>query len=354
MKGLFVGDLHASINNLEDTGNLFELIYQTLLADQNIELVCFLGDIFHTHAIVRQEVAFFVRNQFFNLMVRFAERGRRIRFAAIAGNHDYSTPSAAVPSNALRLVLSDQFQLELIDQDPHIIGPYLLCPFMGDNEKFVEKANLSPESRILICHQTFDGSKYENNHTAPNGVDQNRINKEVIISGHIHTRQTLAGPKNTVYYPGTPRAITAGEVNQDKGLMIYDPSTGSMEFVHTGHLVKQYIGFYLYQGDEEICISSPNEPIPWKFRDDVRIHVEGNEEFYEKVLKANVHLEGRVRFIPNIKKQLDGAISIESEGSSIESALHTYVYEICDLKQDLRDSVWQKFQTWMPKLGAKI
>ena len=60
MNVLFIGDLHAntSASNLEDVGEIFKLVDETLEKDQTIQLVCFVGDIFHTHAVVRQEPAF--------------------------------------------------------------------------------------------------------------------------------------------------------------------------------------------------------------------------------------------------------------------------------------------------------
>lgn len=353
MVALFIGDLHCSQSNLEDTGEIFKLIDETLSKDASIELVCFLGDIFHTHSVVHQGPAFFVRRWIEKLTKKY----NTLSWVALAGNHDFSTPNASVSDNAVRLVLGNL--LTVVDDYKGTpcalsIGDFTFMPFMGDNDEFIRVCNMIDENTIPVCHQTFDGSKYENNHTAPGGVSQNKIPQKFVISGHIHMHQVLINEHNIVWYPGTPRALTAAEVNQGKFLWIFDSKTTDRTPISTGPRVKEYKAFYFYQGATEIVAAKDGEPRPWKQKDDVRLYVEGSEEFYEQVLAANKHLEGEVRFVPNIKKEMSRTLDIESAGSSVDDALHQYVHGVYNMSDDLRDSVWQKLQTWMPNLGAKI
>ena len=37
----------------------------------------------------------------------------------------------------------------------------------------------------------------------------------------------------------------------------------------------------------------------------------------------------------------------------VETALRQYVYDVYDMSDDMRDAVWQRLQTWMPKLGTR-
>jgi DNA repair exonuclease SbcCD nuclease subunit len=358
MNALFIGDLHAntSSSNLEDVGEIFKLVDETLEKDQTIQLVCFVGDIFHTHAVVRQEPAFYVRRQFERLIGKYKKQNRPLRWIALAGNHDYSTPSAVVSDNSVRLVLGDL--VEVVDDYRGTpialsVGPFTFVPFMGDNDEFIRVCNMVDHDTILVCHQTFDGSKYENQHTAPNGVKQNLIPQKYIISGHIHMTQILKNGHNTVFYIGTPRSLNANEMNQCKYIWKFDGLNRTAVAIKTDERVKQYIGFTYYQGAIDVVAAAEGESRPWKQKDDVRIYVEGNEEFYEKVLAANKHLEGEVRFIPNIKKEMSRALDVESNGSSVETALRQYVYDVYDMSDDMRDAVWQRLQTWMPKLGTR-
>ena len=127
--------------------------------------------------------------------------------------------------------------------------------------------------------------------------------------------QILKNEHNTVFYIGTPRALNANEMNQCKYIWKFDGSTRTAVAIKTDDRVKQYIGFTYYQGAIDFVAAVEGEPRPWKQKDDVRIYVEGNE-FYEKVLAANKHLEGEVRFIPNIKKEMSRTLDVESNGSS--------------------------------------
>jgi DNA repair exonuclease SbcCD nuclease subunit len=349
MKILLVGDLHVQQNNIEDTGELFGLVDQILDEDKGISHVCFLGDIFHTHDVVRQEPAFFVRSKISEIAKKF---GSRVAWIALAGNHDYSTPSASTIDNAVRLVLGDL--LTVVDSysislNPEFNSlPFFFIPFIGDNERFIKIVEGISPDKILICHQTFDGSKYENNQTAPNGVDQNRVPQKLIISGHIHTKQNLKNNHNEVVYVGTPRALTSNEVNQKKYLTVYDSDLNIFTLHPTDHLVKQFISFEINQGDEQIAI------VPtWKAKDDVRIHVNGNQEFYVQVLEANAHLTGQARFIPNIRKELSKTLDLDSGEFTIDEALHKYVHEVIDVSDDLRKEIWTKLQALIPQLGTK-
>lgn len=340
MKILLVGDLHVQANNINDTIKIFNFIEEILAKDSTISLVVFLGDIFHTHDILKQEPAFVVRKAIENLKKIYAQR---VDWIFLAGNHDYSSPAAVTADNAVRLVLGDL--VRVVDGEIEICGGMDFIPFVGNNEKFIEMCKRS-SNEILFCHQTFDGSRYENNQTAPNGVNQNDIPHKLIISGHIHTKQTLKNEHNTVFYVGTPRALTANEVNQNKYLTTYDTETEMLQDFPTNHLVKEFIAINLNQGDSNVVVSKT-----WKDGDDVRIHVSGNQEFYDQVLDLNSHLAGQVRFIPDIRKELTKILDIDSNAMNIDQAFRKYVYEVVDMSDEMRDAVWMKAQKLIPQLG---
>jgi DNA repair exonuclease SbcCD nuclease subunit len=344
MKILLIGDMHVQSSNLEDTAEIFKLIDQILVDDNQISAVCLLGDIFHTHNIVKQEPAFFVRSQIEKIINKFKKEDRQIRWVALAGNHDFSTPSAVYVENAVRMVLGDL--IEVVDDEPLNISDFSFLPFIGDNEKFIQVCNSLPKTSIVVCHQTFDGSRYENNQTAPHGVNQNDIPQKIVISGHIHTKQNLKNNHNEIAYVGTPRALNSNETNQEKFLTVYDSVNNKFQLHSTDHLVKCFKAFYIRQGDDNLVVD-----MQWKPKDDVRIHVSGNEEFYEKVLEINKELLGKVQFIPDIRKELSKVLDIESGKYSMDQALHKYVHEIYDMSDELKGSVWKKLQNLMPQLG---
>ncbi len=205
MKYLVVGDLHAQINNLEDTETILK---ELVRLSKEADAVVFLGDIYHTHSVMRQEIV--------NLLRKYMKEihGRQLsRPYILIGNHDYVGPTNT-SMNAVSLTLEDY---AVVVDEPYVSGNVLLVPFMPDNDRFVEECNKHPEAKVLFCHQTFDTAQYENGFYAPGGVDQNRLLQRSIVAGHIHKRQRI----EKVFYVGTPRALTSSDANEYKGVHFY-------------------------------------------------------------------------------------------------------------------------------------
>jgi DNA repair exonuclease SbcCD nuclease subunit len=94
-------------------------------------------------------------------------------------------------------------------------------PFMPDHTKFPLDTK-----EICIAHQTFIGADY--GYMRPDaGVDAATVQAEIIISGHIHTRQEFG----KVIYPGTPYAQSVNDINQFKGVLIFDTETYDKKFI---------------------------------------------------------------------------------------------------------------------------
>lgn len=107
---------------------------------------------------------------------------------------------------------------KILNLDKHNIS---MIPYIHELKDFPLKTN-----NICIAHQTFVGADY--GYYRPDvGVDADKVSAEIIISGHIHKRQSFG----KVIYPGTPFAQDIDDVNQDKGLMLFDTADYSYEFI---------------------------------------------------------------------------------------------------------------------------
>jgi len=335
---LFVGDLHAMPSNMEDTGLILDLVAKTAEENPSVHRIIFLGDIFHTHSVVRQETAYFVRDK----MLEIFQRTARQPFL-MAGNHDGSSPHS-VEKNAVRLVFDGIPSVHVVDDTEKgmVDGPYFMVPFIGDNEKFVQTCQQNAD-KILVCHQTVEGAYYENKSLAPGGVDQRRLPQRRIISGHIHMEQRVGN----VYYPGTPRALLPTEYNENKGIFVYDNQNDQWMKYSTNGLVKSFIRYDIEEGKEHL----PVDESKWNPKDDVRICVHGSEEFYRETLALYGHLTERVKFIPDIRKDIRKKIDIEAEGGSVNKSLHQYVHKVYDADDQTKAKIWTKLQTLIPNLG---
>ncbi len=212
---LFVGDPHAEPHDLPDARALADFIWRC--AKRTGATVLIAGDLYHTHAIIHAEVQYFWWGFLEEL------RHDKIKSVLIKGNHDApgTHGSLATP------LLTHYDQAVVVSPGPLVQDNILFCPYT-DGKTLVLWSEKFPECGTLVCHQTFDGSRYENGFFAGDGVDPNLIKQKRIISGHIHTPQEFG----KVWYPGAPRWRTLSDANIDRAIWL-------LEFDDNGHLVKR-------------------------------------------------------------------------------------------------------------------
>lgn len=329
-KDLFVGDMHSQVSNLSDTERLLEFILEKVREHSPKRLI-FLGDLFHTHSVVRQEVIHLYR-KYMKIYAALC------KVVILSGNHDGISPSNA-QTNICEAVFGEIPNVTVVsgatsDDD------YVYVAFMHDNDRFVNVANgfSNTPDKILVCHQTFNGAAYENGMPIPGGVDAKTLSAPLVLSGHIHAGQQVG----KVTYLGTPRMVTRAEANMTKYIYYLEgesPSSLTYTAHSTNPIVKQYLSLSYKEEDglKTIDLSATHV----KSGDEVTVTVEGSEEFYNAFVKQNESSIGTVRFIPKIVKKLEGRVSIEQSGD-IKSAMKKYVLEVADIRDDLREKVWQK------------
>lgn len=199
---LFCGDPHVTHDDLDDCGALAGLI-ERVIDEHKPDYLVISGDLYDNHAIIHAEVQLFWRQT----LKRF-----RVPTILIKGNHD-GPHDPASPATAL---LAHLDQATVVAYEPHVIGPFLFCPYVHSGRQLVEWSQAHPECKVLFCHQTFDGSRYENGFFAGDGVDPDAILQPMIFSGHIHTPQGFG----KVVYPGAPRWRTLADANVDRALQL--------------------------------------------------------------------------------------------------------------------------------------
>jgi len=233
LKILRVGDPHVKVTNIEESRRLVEFVSKKAI-ELKIDRIEILGDLFHTHAIIRLEVLDFwlwaleLLNNICEVIV-------------LIGNHDqsgdYSSNSSAL--DIFAKIKNDNLKIINVAK---LEGIFAYIPYMHNRDIFIENANSLAEkgAKVLICHQTFEGSKYENGFYAPDGVDPEKISQKYIhiISGHIHSRQEFG----RIDYPGTARWDTAADANLPKGIGIYEHEN------ETGKIINRQ-----FLSTEEIC-----------------------------------------------------------------------------------------------------
>ena len=166
---LLIGDPHVKLDNLQESLALI-LWLARLCNDRDLTPV-FMGDQYDSHAIARVEVMELWQMAFDQF---------KNRPIAIDGNHDMDmsgTHSLMISHRRqvkwISIVDGGDRSFQLSPELPHI-G---VLPFFRSNGQFIEEAQtlVSKGCKLILCHQEFNGAKYDNGFYAPNGVNLDDI-----------------------------------------------------------------------------------------------------------------------------------------------------------------------------------
>lgn len=208
-KILFIGDPHLKITNLDQSIQFLRWV-ESIASQYKPDLVVNLGDTFHNHAVLRSELLSEFHTHIQNIQQQYIY---------ILGNHDMYKPDSAKYHALSTFNLSN---LKLITS-PTDIEDISFVPYVPDYKDF--PTNLKP---ITVAHQTFVGCDY-GGYKPEYGVDADTLNTDIIISGHIHMRQQFG----KVIYPGTPFAQGVNDIDQSKGLLLFDTATFHQEYLES-------------------------------------------------------------------------------------------------------------------------
>lgn len=206
-KWLLIGDPHAVVDELDDCQRLIDGVLRTV-QEEKPDRIIFLGDQFHTHAIMHVEVMAFWRRAFKAL-------SHEVETWALVGNHDMPGDGA---SKSHALMACEGTGVHIVDK-PVVVDGVLLVPYQHRGDDFRDIV-LRAEAKTVICHQTFDGSKYENGFFAQDGIQLTGLEGRYFISGHIHTPQAYGN----VMYVGAPRWRSLSDAGINRALVLMDLS----------------------------------------------------------------------------------------------------------------------------------
>jgi predicted phosphodiesterase len=207
-----VGDPHLKINNFQQSIDLLRWI-ESVAHKEKPDVVCNLGDTFDTHGVVRSELL-----KEFKDHVNTITRWTGSLYWYVLGNHDQYKPK---DSRYHALQSFDMPDFRLFDKVEHIAGDITVVPFVQEFEDFPLGTR-----KICITHNTFIGADYGFKREDA-GVNADKVSADIIISGHIHKRQAFG----KVIYPGTPHAYNANDVDEIKGLLLFDTETYEQKFI---------------------------------------------------------------------------------------------------------------------------
>ena len=249
MKILRVGDPHTMVSNLKDSDALLQFTFDTA-KNESVDAVEFLGDLFHTHAVLRVEVIHFWQKWFHKFEIA------NIELRVLVGNHDQpGSKEKEQQMSALDVFedFGDGDSFRTIINKPMAIDGIAYIPYMSDKDEFVRAAmRLHDEgaTELLVCHQTFTGAVYENGQPAEDSVMPDLIPQTQIVSGHIHKEQEFG----KVFYQGTAKYDKLSDANEKKGIWIYEHNENrnytKRNKISTEKIVSAIYKFIINEGED--------------------------------------------------------------------------------------------------------
>jgi DNA repair exonuclease SbcCD nuclease subunit len=217
-KILFVGDPHIRINRF-DLALQFLSWLNKVVTEVKPDVVVNLGDTFDTHSVIRSEVLCEFMNHVNHVI------NLNIPYVYLLGNHDCYKPSD--PKYHAMKPFKDKIpNLYVVDDTQELFG-MTFVPYQHNPDNF-------PRQTLPICvaHQTMLGADY-GAIRANDGVLPSSIKGcDILISGHIHTKQRVVsaegGPE--VLYVGSPFSQSAADIDQVKGVTLFDLATYAETF----------------------------------------------------------------------------------------------------------------------------
>lgn len=306
MKILTVGDVHAVIPELEDCQALIDYIV-TVAQTEKVDRVLFLGDLYHNHRIIHSEILYFWRTVF----DRF--KAANIDVASMVGNHDKSAEGADPRIHAL---LAHKEQIHVIDTAWTDSGITYL-PYYSDKQAFIDDAKAhADKTNTLICHASFEGSKFNDAYFDPHGVDPLFIKQETVIAGHVH----LPFKFGKIQHTGAPRWRTLADANTDRAIWLF-------EFDSNGHIINK-TSFSTNDVCKQIKHVKDTEQEPFDInlydpKHSWRVDIEGNAAYLEKRKKELQRPGLKIHCIKTDKVR--GPVR-ESDGIKVAFKKFTYNY----------------------------
>lgn len=250
MNTLYIGDPHAKATNLVEMGNLMQFVVNVAI-DQEVKRIVILGDLFHNHFQIRLEVL-----EFWDRWLDVLSDIPGVEVVVLVGNHDQSGDYKAGGHALSVFKRIKKPNLHIVD-GPVQLGLFGYLPYIHSRDQLIADANklYGLGARVLVNHTTYAGSKYESGMYAPDGIDPIELPFNLLITGHIHSRQRFITTRGqTVIMPGTSRWDTASDANEPKGLWLVshsslDGSIQSERFIDTSAVVTPIVSVSLSEGD---------------------------------------------------------------------------------------------------------
>lgn len=184
--------------------------------ENNVDVMVFAGDMFHTHSRVDAAVLQQVSNAF---RCRRWDGGNT---HIMVGNHDMATKSGLIHS-----LEPFKFEFNVVDQ-PYVNRWAAMFPYTESQEQLEAWLKDVPDERVVVLHQGVGGVPVNSGFVLPNET----LTPELVsrfrhtFTGHYHDHKHV-NDKLTII--GAPQQHNWGDKGQKRGWLIYNDQTGEIK-----------------------------------------------------------------------------------------------------------------------------
>jgi len=234
MKTLYIGDPHVTPSSLEESEKLFEYVIK-VGSEVSVSKIVILGDLFHTHSIIRQEVNAFWTKVFHRLSLLNKP------IVVLVGNHDQIHIKEFEISIYSLMAFKDKIANVNIVNDFYIDGKIIYHAYTHSAERLIKNCTEAIGTDTLVAHGNFTELIFGDM------VEPSLIPQIKIISGHVH-KHSLS--KGKVFYAGSPTWTSAIDAGDDKGIWLIDDTTDEKELLSTRNVVIPMYKMVIREGEE--------------------------------------------------------------------------------------------------------
>jgi len=262
---LIVGDPHVTVEDMGDCHKLMEFVAQ-VASTQKVDRITILGDLHHNHALMNVRVMAFWKEWFAKLhdSLPATRVYQDNEVVALVGNHDMPGDGSQYPHALLA------YENVFVVDKPRVLDNTLYLPYYSEPNLFIEATRGYPDIKTLICHQEFQGAKYESGYFTPNGVPVSEVVQPIVISGHIHSPQNVG----KVWYPGAPRWRTLSDADtfmRSIHVVTFDDAgeVVQVQGYATNSVVRRIVRLIFKEGETVFRLAVED-------KDDIRATIEGS------------------------------------------------------------------------------
>lgn len=231
MKLLIISDTHFSFRKSNNAyHNYFEKFYNDVffptLEQRRIDVVVHMGDAFDNRKGIDYWGLEWAYRVFYD---RLSERN--IKLYQILGNHD-AEKKTTNKYNSIDTLLRDYSNIvRITETEEHKIGD-LNCLFVPwickDNEKETFDKIQNTSAKVLFGHLELTGFTLFPGQIQTHGYSKEKFEKfDRVFSGHYHTQSN----DGKIFYLGNPYQLFWSDVDDSRGITIFDTETYEMEFI---------------------------------------------------------------------------------------------------------------------------